>query len=76
MSNEVGRWVDLAFCVIMSLAAGGHYPDDQLSTVHQGRCPICLREGQWLTELRDYGCPVITEEFVAARRAQTQEGSQ
>jgi len=57
-------------CHECAMAAGGVYPPGQLSTCHYGRCPICLRENQSLTELRDYGHPKISAEFVAVRRTE------
>ena len=60
-------------CHECAMAAGGRIPPGHLSTVHNGTCPICLREGQSLTEPRDYEYPTFTEEFVARRRKEASD---
>ena len=62
-------------CADCALAAGGRVGRNQMSTCHEGTCPVCLRERQVLTEVRDYGYPRFSAAFVACRREEARDDS-
>ena len=59
-------------CAECAMGAGGRMDSSRMSTYHEGICPICLRSGQMLTEVRDYGYPEFTAIFIARRRQEAQ----